>query len=217
MDYELFYKLISTEGFGRLSLNIHESNVSYIPCSLGVSISNYKLMYWLVLGDDELHKFDTLDEMLNEPLVFGKNLKDLWEFIEVIDINDCSEEEYLNDIENRFNIYEYKESIGELIWDYKPSLFQIYIYFIKYALIGIGIVNLVPLIIILAGGANWFLMAFFGIISLITFIIASIFGTKANANLHYYLTTKGINKEMGAMYYSAPYSNIKILKKAFNF
>lgn len=209
MTYELFLNLMKTEGFGNFSFLVSDSQGT-ISCSLGVAIYEYKLMYWILVGND-IHQYEQLDAMLEAPVFFDKKIKDAWDSFEIISINEQLEEDYLS-ANDHFNIYEYQTKLGQLIWEYKPSVYQIYLYMIKIALIPLLSLNLIPLIIVLTGNANWFLMIFFGSITLLTFILFLIFGVRKNLNLHYYATDKGIYKEMGVMNYFAELANIKRLK-----
>lgn len=107
----------------------------------------------------------------------------------------------------------------KVLWSYKPSLKQVAVYYLSIMVWPLAFFMLFSIVMALTHAANWNIVLFFGVICLITLIIALPAGMKQNKNLEYTITDKRIMKEMGVMLFEADKSNItkiKIKKSLFN-
>jgi len=204
MTFAEYYQTMKEHGIGEIFFLYNNKQ-----CSVSMGMKGLNLHYRIYNGET-VTSFDDLDDLVLAICFAGKNLKDIWEEIKLLEIDGVTPEEYDVDTCSFHYITCLKEQ-GEVQWSCSLGVIKSFLLQLKYVALGMLFVLLPMTLFPILNLSNWNILILFGGVATFTLIIASLALWKNKLDVSYQITTKKIFVNKGIML-STTYDNIKKVK-----
>lgn len=216
MSFIEYCKIMEEHGIGDLCFLYNDKE-----CNITMEYLEFTLQYTVEIGCDKYY-FDDFDDVISTKYPStGKDLKEMWNEIEILSIDGFVEDEYdtIDGFEEdeyytkdcSFNYVQYLEEQGKLQYGYNHGAGKSFFMQLKYAILGILILPILSILIPLLGVGNWNVLILTGGLAVIAIIVAIIAMLRNRISIGYRITTKKIFIYYGVGFVTT-YDNIKKVK-----
>ncbi len=204
MTFAEYDRIMKEHGIGELFFRYHDQEYFIF-----IQIQGLNMIYHLHCGKKTAH-YDDFDKLAHANIFDGKCLKDIWNDIQILSIDEVSEQDY--DVEScSFDYVRFIRDQGDLQWSYSLGVKKSFLLQYKYALIGV-LVFLVPLMVFpIFQLSDWNILILFGGCAVISLMVAAIALWKNKLDVNYMITDKKIFTYNG-LQFTTTYDNVKKVK-----
>ncbi len=204
MTFAQYYQIMKEHGIGEVFFLYND-----IQCSVFMGIKGLNLYYNIYNGKTVV-SFDNLDDLVFTRCFAGKSLKDIWNEVELIEIDGVNSAEY--DVHTcSFDYITYLKEQGELQWSCSLGVKKSFFLQVKYAVLGVLLFLLPMMLFPIFNLSNWNILILYGCIAAFALSISGVALWKNKLDISYQITTKKIFVDKG-MSLSTTYDNIKKVK-----
>lgn len=204
MTFEEYYQIMKEHGIGEVCFLYNDKQCSVFMCINGLNL------HYVIYNGKSVASFDSFDDLVCARCFSGKSLKDIWNEVELLEIDGVSPEKY--DVDTcSVDYITYLKEQGELQWSYSLGVKKSFLLQLRYALLGMLLFLLPIMILPILKLSNWNILILFGGCAVFALLIAAAAIWKNKIDINYQVTTKKIFVFKGVSY-STTYDNIKKIK-----
>lgn len=209
MTFEEYYQIMKEYGIDELCF-LYADIQYYIAIDFDLAKrSHYDLLLW---NDDneKLIRFDNLEKLITTPVFNGKTLEQIWDDIEIVEIDGISESEY-ESLSGSYSFVEQMQEDEELQWEFFWGIKKSFFAQMKIAGLTALVFVFLSMVFPLFGLSNWAFVILTGIVSAITMVIAGVVIWKNKVEYSYHISDKKIVIYNGIVL-ETTYKNIRNVK-----
>ena len=185
MTFETYYEIMKTHGISELLFRYDGEDMA-----VTMGIDQLRLRYVIHNGRHYTSYYD-LDACANDPVFGGRCLRDIWDEIEIIDVDGESVEEY-DPQECSFDYVQHVRNLGELLWSCQLGPWRSFWILSKYMLLGALPVPILSMLLPLMGHSNWNVLYLSGGCAILALIIGIIVFLRNPTEYDYQISTKKV-------------------------
>lgn len=204
MTFDQYYQTMKEHGIGELFF-LYEDN----ECSIFTGVSGANLIYHLSNGIST-EQYNSLDELVQAKQFGGDRLIDIWERIEILEIDGVRPEDY-DAASCSFNYVKLIKEYGEVQWRYFLGIRKSFLLQLKYAFIGTIPYLVFSALFPILGWSNLVFFYLSAAMAVIALTIACVVLWKHQLDINYTVTSQKIIVYNGVSN-STRYDNIKKVK-----
>lgn len=185
MTFETYYEIMKTHGISELLFRYDGEDMA-----VTMGIDRLRLRFVIQNGRHYTSYYD-LDACVNDPVFGGRCLRDIWDEIEIIDV-DCESVEEYDPQECSIDYVQYVRDLGELLWSCNLGPWRSFWILSKYMLLGALPVPILSMLLPLMGHSNWNILYLSGGCAILALIIWIIVFLRNPIEYDYQITTNKI-------------------------
>lgn len=203
MKYEEYCHMMKKHGICELYFLYNDAEYAIFR------IYDWSPRYFLCSAKKTLCDVGDFDLLVQSPLFGGKRLAEVWDDIEILEIDGGPEEEFY--LEEDFDYAEWERERGEIQWEHQMGLGETRLLQLKYALPVFVVFLLLSALFPLLHLSNWNMMLLSGGVVLFTLAVVVIWQFMNKETYGYCVTDKKIFAQKGLLR-TTTYDNIKSVK-----
>lgn len=157
---------------------------------VNMGFDQMRLKYVIHHGEQYTSYYD-LDACVNDPVFGGRCLRDIWDEIEIIDV-DCESVEEYDPQECSIDYVQYLRDLGELLWSCHLGPWRSFWILSKYMLLGALPLPILSMLLPLTGHSNWNILYLSGGCAILALIIGIIVFLRNPTEFDYQISTKKV-------------------------
>ena len=205
MLFEEYCKIMKEHGIGDFCFLYND-----MTCCIRMEMLDFSLYYNVYIGN-EFYSSDNFEEIISLKYTsLGKNLKEIWDEIEIISVDGFSESDY--DFQTcSYNYVKWLKEIGDVQWSHFHSVKTSFFMQLRYVFLGAIILPILSVLYPVFNLANWNIVLLVGLFATVAFICGVIILLRNRLTINYHITTKKIFIFNG-LDVQTSYDNIKKVK-----
>lgn len=185
VTFETYYEIMKTHGISELLFRYDGEDLA-----VTMGIDQLRLKYVIHNGRHYTSYYD-LEACVNDPVFGGRCLRDIWDEIEIINVDCVSVEEY-DPQACSIDYVQYVRDLGELLWSFHLGPWRSFWVLSKYMLLGALPIPILSMLLPLTGHSNWNILYLSGGCAILALIIGIIVFLRNPTEYDYQISTKKV-------------------------